>query len=72
MRVFFQRLSVALVMLVTGAVLAAPAPSYDTSSLVTQITTDIQNAASTLFPVLVISIGLIVGWRYVRRFGKSV
>lgn len=55
----------------TGAFAQATA-SYDTTNLAAQLTTDIGNAASTMFPVLVVSIGLVIGWRYIRRFAKGV
>ena len=55
----------------TGAFAQATA-SYDTTNLASQLTTDISNAASTMFPVLVVSIGLVIGWRYIRKFARGV
>ena len=61
-----------LALSVTALSFAQFTPTYDVSPLVTEVQGEVTNVFTSLFPVLIAIIALLVGWKYVRRIGRGL
>lgn len=64
--------SLAVLMVMGMASATTYTAQYTLTDLVGQMEADIKGAAQGIFPVLVIAVGLTVGWRFIKRFAGRV